>query len=299
MKRELRSLIDMQEDEKEMADNDDHHCKGSTKLNNKADDLTRILKRRDDKRSVGMLGSTLDVQTVAIGLEKHQERGKLPDKEMEKLNSEYVRKLLLISWKGTRFELGTILRQVVDNGLSKESLEGYYQVFHLLTDFKPSHREIKPSENSQVMRGYDDVDLGKLRTIGSGDVQSARQGDSIEQLKKLELIGSTDIRGHLTRGVRPIGSKIDMVMLAMVVQGNEMELWPLSIGKFVKVKTSEQSKDARIKEGIMNNEKETTSARNCHMMTAKRKGQKNELAKLKVVAIPEAYPAANSEDQKE
>ncbi|KAI8450485.1 X-domain of DnaJ-containing-domain-containing protein [Phakopsora pachyrhizi] len=71
------------------------------------------------KEAWGMLSSTLDVQTAMMDLEKRQERGELPEEEMEKLNKDLVGKLLLISWKGTRFESGAILRQVADNVLSK------------------------------------------------------------------------------------------------------------------------------------------------------------------------------------
>ncbi|KNZ58063.1 tRNA modification GTPase TrmE [Puccinia sorghi] len=56
-----------------------------------------------------------------MDLEKRQEKGELAEEEMEKLNKDLVGKLLLISWKGTRFESGAILRQVADNVLSKES----------------------------------------------------------------------------------------------------------------------------------------------------------------------------------
>lgn len=73
------------------------------------------------KEAWGMLSSTLDVQTAMMDLEKRQEKGELPEEEMEKLNKDLVGKLLLISWKGTRFESGAILRQVADNVLSKES----------------------------------------------------------------------------------------------------------------------------------------------------------------------------------
>ncbi|KAA1133711.1 hypothetical protein PGTUg99_032097 [Puccinia graminis f. sp. tritici] len=73
------------------------------------------------KEAWGMLSSTLDVQTAMMDLEKRQEKGELPEEEMEKLNKDLVGKLLLISWKGTRFESGAILRQVADNVLSKDS----------------------------------------------------------------------------------------------------------------------------------------------------------------------------------
>ncbi|KAI9629261.1 hypothetical protein KEM48_011110 [Puccinia striiformis f. sp. tritici PST-130] len=86
------------------------------------------------KEAWGMLSSTLDVQTAMMDMEKRQEKGELPEEEMEKLNKDLVGKvvtsdfiqvaesahlppliyfyaqLLLISWKGTRFESGAILR---------------------------------------------------------------------------------------------------------------------------------------------------------------------------------------------
>lgn len=73
------------------------------------------------KEAWGMLSSTLDVQTAMMDLEKRQGKGELPEDEMERLNKDLVGKLLLISWKGTRFESGAILRQVADNVLSKDS----------------------------------------------------------------------------------------------------------------------------------------------------------------------------------
>ncbi|KAH9821848.1 X-domain of DnaJ-containing-domain-containing protein [Melampsora americana] len=73
------------------------------------------------KEAWGMLSSTLDVQSAMVDLEKRQEKGELAEDEMEQLNKDLVGKLLLISWKGTRFESGAILRQVADNVLSKDS----------------------------------------------------------------------------------------------------------------------------------------------------------------------------------
>ncbi|KAG0143830.1 hypothetical protein CROQUDRAFT_95774 [Cronartium quercuum f. sp. fusiforme G11] len=73
------------------------------------------------KEAWGMLSSTLEVQSAMVDMEKRQEKGELADDEMERLNKDLVGKLLLISWKGTRFESGAILRQVADNVLSKDS----------------------------------------------------------------------------------------------------------------------------------------------------------------------------------
>ncbi|CAH7666711.1 hypothetical protein PPACK8108_LOCUS1062 [Phakopsora pachyrhizi] len=64
-----------------------------------------------------------------------------------------------------------------------------------------NHREIKPSENIQVIRGDDDV-----------DVESTGQGDPIGAAKEGPVV-TADIRGHLTRRVRHIWLRIDMLWM--------------------------------------------------------------------------------------
>lgn len=62
----------------------------------------------------------MDVTTAMQEMERRQEKGEVPEDEMEQLNKDLMGKLLLISWKGTRFESGAVLRQVVDNVLTRE-----------------------------------------------------------------------------------------------------------------------------------------------------------------------------------
>ncbi|KAI8444424.1 hypothetical protein BY996DRAFT_6550809, partial [Phakopsora pachyrhizi] len=81
----------------------------------------------------GVLSSILDVQNATMGLEKCQERD---------------------------FELGAILRQTI----------GILPSGPTVRVFKPSHRKIKLSENRQVMRGDDDVDV---ESTGQGDLIGA------------------------------------------------------------------------------------------------------------------------------
>lgn len=45
------------------------------------------------KEAWGMLSSTLDVQSAMMDLEKRQEKGELPEEEMEQLNKDLVGKV--------------------------------------------------------------------------------------------------------------------------------------------------------------------------------------------------------------
>lgn len=73
------------------------------------------------KEGWSFLSTGLDVQRAMVDMEKRQERGDLGEEEMRQLEQELSGTLLLVAWKGSKFELGAVLRQVVDLALSKES----------------------------------------------------------------------------------------------------------------------------------------------------------------------------------
>lgn len=51
-----------------------------------------------------------------VDMEKRQAGGDLGEEEMKKLEMELSGTLLLVAWKGSKFELSAVLRQVVDMG---------------------------------------------------------------------------------------------------------------------------------------------------------------------------------------
>ncbi|GAA5913290.1 hypothetical protein JCM6882_000055 [Rhodosporidiobolus microsporus] len=73
------------------------------------------------KEGWSFLSTGLDVQRAMVDMEKRQERGDLGEDEMRKLEEELSGTLLLVAWKGSKFELSAVLRQVVDLALSKDS----------------------------------------------------------------------------------------------------------------------------------------------------------------------------------
>lgn len=68
------------------------------------------------KEGWSFLSTGLDVQRAMVDMEKRQERGDLGEEEMRQLEQELSGTLLLVAWKGSKFELGAVLRQVVDLG---------------------------------------------------------------------------------------------------------------------------------------------------------------------------------------
>ncbi|BGP41300.1 DnaJ-like protein [Rhodotorula kratochvilovae] len=75
------------------------------------------------KEGWSFLSTGLDVQRAMIDMEKRQEKGDLGEDEMKRMEQELSGTLLLVAWKGSKFELSAVLRQVVDLALSKESPE--------------------------------------------------------------------------------------------------------------------------------------------------------------------------------
>ncbi|GAA5970088.1 hypothetical protein JCM3765_006098 [Sporobolomyces pararoseus] len=75
------------------------------------------------KEGWSFLSTGLDVQRAMLDLEKRQEKGDLDEEEMRRLEEELSGTLLLVAWKGSKFELSAVLRQVVDAVLTKESPE--------------------------------------------------------------------------------------------------------------------------------------------------------------------------------
>jgi len=74
------------------------------------------------KEGWSFLSTGLDVQRAMVDLEKRQQNGDLGEDEMARLEQELSGTLLLVAWKGSKFELSAVLRQVVDTGQFSFSL---------------------------------------------------------------------------------------------------------------------------------------------------------------------------------
>jgi len=72
------------------------------------------------KEGWSFLSVGLDIQSSMADLERRQGKGELDESEAKALEEDLSGKLLLVSWRGTRFEISNVLREVVSQVLSKE-----------------------------------------------------------------------------------------------------------------------------------------------------------------------------------
>ncbi|KAI1791841.1 DnaJ-domain-containing protein [Ganoderma leucocontextum] len=71
------------------------------------------------KDAWGVIGSALGVQQTIAEMEKLQARGELAEEELRALEEDVTGKIMLASWRGTRFEVSQVLREVVDRVLKE------------------------------------------------------------------------------------------------------------------------------------------------------------------------------------
>lgn len=79
------------------------------------------------KDAWGVIGSALGVQASIEQMARLQEKGEIPEEQLREIESDVTGKILLASWRGTRFEVVNILREVCDKvlkepGISEQTL---------------------------------------------------------------------------------------------------------------------------------------------------------------------------------
>lgn len=74
------------------------------------------------KETWGVMGSAVNVQMSMEELARHQEKGDIGEEELAALEQDMNGKMLLATWRGTRWEVTGVLRRVVDNVLNDKSV---------------------------------------------------------------------------------------------------------------------------------------------------------------------------------
>ncbi|KAL5492108.1 CAJ1_2 [Sanghuangporus weigelae] len=74
------------------------------------------------KDAWGVIGSAIGVQHTMLEMEKLQARGEIPEEELKALEMDITGKIMLASWRGTRFEVMQVLREVCDKVLKDHSV---------------------------------------------------------------------------------------------------------------------------------------------------------------------------------
>ncbi|WFD28042.1 hypothetical protein MNAN1_003050 [Malassezia nana] len=74
------------------------------------------------KDTWGVMGSAVNVQMSMEELARRQEKGGLTDEELQQLEQDVNGKMLLATWRGTRWEVSGVLRQVLDTVLNEKGV---------------------------------------------------------------------------------------------------------------------------------------------------------------------------------
>ncbi|KAI0738603.1 X-domain of DnaJ-containing-domain-containing protein [Daedaleopsis nitida] len=74
------------------------------------------------KDAWGVIGSALGVQQTIAEMEKLQAKGELGEEELRALEEDVTGKIMLASWRGTRFEVSQVLREVADRVLKEQGV---------------------------------------------------------------------------------------------------------------------------------------------------------------------------------
>jgi len=90
--------------------------------------LPGFFSRLKEKGAVGkemwsLLGSAVSVQMSMEDMAKRQEKGDLDEEELRRMEQEMSGKMLLATWRGTRWEVTTVLRKVCDNVLNEKGVD--------------------------------------------------------------------------------------------------------------------------------------------------------------------------------
>ncbi|KAF8605934.1 DnaJ-domain-containing protein, partial [Ceratobasidium sp. AG-I] len=106
------------------------------------------------KEAWGVLGSAIGVQHVMEDMARLQEKGDAAEAELRALEMDLTGKILLASWRGTRWEVSQVLREVCDkvleeSGVSKEQLFLRAQALLLIGELL---KDVKPDESDEERR---------------------------------------------------------------------------------------------------------------------------------------------------
>ncbi|KIO34080.1 hypothetical protein M407DRAFT_240722 [Tulasnella calospora MUT 4182] len=75
------------------------------------------------KEAWGLITSAVGVQAVMEDLQRRQESGEeFPEEELRALEEDLTGKILLASWRGTRYEVGNVLREVCERVLKEPEI---------------------------------------------------------------------------------------------------------------------------------------------------------------------------------
>lgn len=131
------------------------------------------------KETWNLLGSAVSVQMSMEDLQKRQEKGDVPEDELRQLEQEMSGKMLLATWRGTRWEVTGVLRKVCDallneKGVDNKTLLNRARALALLGSI---YKQVQPDESDEERRELERLvaeAAGKKHKQSSKDKKHAR-----------------------------------------------------------------------------------------------------------------------------
>lgn len=106
------------------------------------------------KETWNVMGSAVNVQMSMEELARRQEKGDLSEAEMQQLEQDVNGKMLLATWRGTRWEVNGVLRRVCDNVLNEKGVSDkvLMQRARALALLGSIYSEVVPDESDEERR---------------------------------------------------------------------------------------------------------------------------------------------------
>lgn len=106
------------------------------------------------KETWNLLGSAVSVQMSMEDLQKRQEKGDVPEEELAKLEAEMSGKMLLATWRGTRWEVTGVLRKVCDALLNEKGVDNKVLLnrARALALLGSIYKQVQPDESDEERR---------------------------------------------------------------------------------------------------------------------------------------------------
>ncbi|KAI0704502.1 X-domain of DnaJ-containing-domain-containing protein [Cerioporus squamosus] len=136
------------------------------------------------KDAWGVIGSAIGVQQTIAEMEKLQAKGELGEEELRALEEDVTGKIMLASWRGTRFEVSQVLREVVDRVLKEPGVSDqvlYNRAKGLLligAVFKSTVPDETDEERRELERMVAEAAAGKSKHHQVRAAQRARQREA-------------------------------------------------------------------------------------------------------------------------
>ncbi|KAI5117135.1 hypothetical protein M0805_008254 [Coniferiporia weirii] len=135
------------------------------------------------KDAWGVIGSAIGVKQTMLEMEKLQARGEIPEEELKALELDMTGKIMLASWRGTRFEVMQVLREVCDKVLSDNTvseavlLNRAKALMYIGVIFRRTEPDESAEERRELERMVAEAAAGKPKHNRQVDTRARRESE--------------------------------------------------------------------------------------------------------------------------